>query len=312
MGTHTRREFLGAAVTSAAMAASGKIASADGPQFWIAALTMLDRRGRFDDALTKDYLALLAAGGADGVLVLGTTGEFSSFSVKERKQILESHVRHKGKLAIMCQTATPNVPETLELVDHAASAGAGSVLVLPPFYYKNPSLEGLAAFYEPILRASKVPALLYNIPQLSGVAITAELLRRLSPFEKLYGIKDSFSKADAMVAFIKEFPKLKILTGAPGNVAVNLRQGGAGAITGNGSVFLRETTAIFEAFRKGGDPEAAQSRFNDVAKALAGYDGIPAMKYVLGRKGLRESPCRPPFAELPESKKRELDAKFRI
>ena len=82
--------------------------------------------------------AYLAEGGADGVLVLGTFGEFSSFSVKERKQILESFVRHKGKLSIMCQVATPNVPETLELLDHATASGAGSVLVLPPFLFQEP------------------------------------------------------------------------------------------------------------------------------------------------------------------------------
>jgi 4-hydroxy-tetrahydrodipicolinate synthase len=306
----TRRSFLGAA-GAAAWAAGTKVAGEGGPQFLIAALTMLDRSGRLDDALVKDYLAFLAHGGADGVLVLGTTGEFASFSVKERKQILECYLRHKQKLSVMCQVATPNLPETLELLQHAGVAGADSALALPPFYFKNPATEGLIRFYEPILRAAKVPVLLYNIPQLSGVPITADLLRRLSVHERLYGMKDSFSKADALAGFIREFPKLKIYTGVPRNIEKDLREGGAGAITGNGSVFPRETAAIFQAFRTGGDVHAAQQRFDEAATALSGYDGIPAMKFALTRFGLRESYCRAPFTELAAEKRKELAERYK-
>lgn len=309
----TRRQFLHAvsAVASLSGARAAKSGS-DSPQFLVAALTMLDKRGRFDDGLNRDYLAYLAAGGAGGALALGTTGEFSSFSVAERKQILESFLRHKGKLSVMAQIGTPNLPETLDLLDHATRAGAGSVLVLPPFYFKNPSVEGLAAFFEPILTAAKLPVYLYNIPQLSGVPITAELLRILSRHERLAGIKDSFSKADALVAFIREFPKLRIITGVPRNLTVDLREGGAGIISGNASVFLRETAAVFEAYRKGADPQPAQALLDTAGAALSGYDGIPAMKYALSRMGLRESGYRPPFIELPAQKKQDLAARLKV
>ena len=304
--TTTRRSFFGIAATGVAGAAASKLGQNSGPQFIVAAVTTLDRAGRFDDAMNKDYLAMVAEGGADGALALGTTGEFSSFSVKERKQILESFLRHKGKLGVICQVTTPNLPETLDLLAHATAAGADSALVLPPFYYKNPSVDGLAAFYEPILKAAKLPVLLYNIPQLSGAPITAELLRRLSKYDRLYGMKDSFSKTEPMLAFIHEFSRLKILTGVTQNVAANLQGGGAGALTGNGSVFLRETRAIFDAFSKGGDVQAAQKHLNDAGATLSGYDGIPATKYALSLMGLRESAVRPPFVELSSEKKKEL------
>src|SRR5262249_28333956 len=155
-------------------------------------------------------------------------------SIAERKQALESSLRHRGKLAIMCQVGAGNVPETLDLLDHATRAGADSALVVPPYYYKNPSPEGLAGFYEPILRAARIPILLYNIPQTSGAPITPELLRRLASYERLYGMKDSFSKQEAMLAFLRDFPKLRIMTGVPGNLATNLKNQGAGGLTGNG------------------------------------------------------------------------------
>lgn len=309
----TRRAFLTTAGASAiAMAAGSKVAGRSGPQFIVAALTMLDRRGKCDDALNKDYLAFLASGGADGMLALGTTGEFPSFSVRERKQVLESVVKHKGSLSLMAQVGTSNVPETLELLDHATHLGAESVLVIPPYYFKNPQVEGLAAFYEPVLKAAKVPVFLYNIPQNSGSPITPELLRRLSSFETLHGTKDSFSKADVMTSFIKEFPKLKIITGVPGNIETNLKEGGAGAITGNGSVFVRETAAIFGAHRSGGDVHAAQAKFNEASKSMGGYESIPASKFVLSRMGMRESPSRPPLVELTAEKKRELAEKLNL
>ena len=306
----TRRAFLATATAAAASAASSKLPAASGPQFIVAMLTMLDSRGKLDDALNRDYLAYLAAGGADGALVMGTTGEFASFSIDERKRALESTLKHRGKLGVMCQIGACNVPENLVLLDHATGAGADSVLVVPPYYFKNPRVEGLASFYEPILRVAKLPVLFYNIPQLSGAPITPELLRRLSSFDRLYGMKDSYSKQDAMLAFIRDFPRLKIMTGAPGNIEANLKNNGAGGLTGNGNVFLKETARIFQGHRNGGDIHAAQQRLDEAGAILSGYDGIPAMKYALGKFGLKESAVRPPFVPLSGAERKELAEKL--
>lgn len=310
-----RRSFSAAVaggITAAAYGASAKLPTANGPQFIVAALTMMDAKGRLDDAMNRDYLAHLAADGADGALVMGTTGEFASFSVKERKQALESTLKHKKALNVMCQVGAGNVPETLELMEHATSAGADSVLVLPPYYYKNPSVDGLAAFFEPVLRAAKLPVLVYNIPQLSGSPITPELLRKLQSFDRLYGMKDSFSKVDAMVAFLREFPKLKILTGVHGNIEANLKNQGAGGLTGNGSVFVKETAAIFQAHRQGKDVTDLQRKLNEAATALlSGYDGVPAMKYALTFMGLKESGVRPPFVSLTDGKRKEIAERWK-
>lgn len=305
----TRRALLHS-VPAAAYAAAAKLPTAEGPQFIVAALTMCDKNGRLNDSLNRDYLRFLEKGGADGVLVMGTTGEFSSFSVAERKQALESTLKHAGKLSVMCQISTSNLPETLDLLEHAQRAGAGSVLALPPFYFKNVTLEGLLAWYVPILKTARVPVLLYNIPQLSGVAITPALLHRLESMDRLYDMKDSFSKTDAMIAFLKEFPKLRILTGVPGNIEANLANSGAGGLTGNGSVLVKETAAIFQAHRTRGDVAAAQRAFNERAKALGGYDGVPAGKYLLSRMGLGYSGVRTPFVPLTPEQERKLDAAF--
>jgi len=125
----TRREFL--ALAGSAAAAANKTTRTEGPRFFVATLTPMDASGRFDEALNRDLLAFLRERGVDGALVLGTTGEFSSFSVQERRKILEASMRARGSMEAMVQVGAPNLPDTLELLEHATSAGAGYALVLP-------------------------------------------------------------------------------------------------------------------------------------------------------------------------------------
>ncbi len=301
---HTsRRGFLGTVAAALSPAAAAPPA---GPRFFVAVLTPVDRNGRPDEGLMRDLAAFLRESGADGLVVMGSTGEFSSFSVAERKKVLEVYARAKGSLQIICQVGTPNLPETLDLLQHAAGQAADAVLVVPPFYIKNPPLEGLVRYYAPVLDASRVPVLLYHIPGTSAVPITPDLLRRLGSHEKLYGVKDSSGNAEGTAAFIRDFPKLKIFTGIPRHISAALKLGGAGAITANGNAFPRETAAVFRAFREGKDTSGAQAALDATAEITKGFAGIPAMKFALGQMGLRESYCRPPLVDLTEEAKAEL------
>jgi 4-hydroxy-tetrahydrodipicolinate synthase len=294
----------------AAAAPRGAVTPPKGPRFFVAAVTPVDRGGRLDEPLARDLLAFLRERGADGVVVLGTTGEFSSFSVTERKRILEVYARAKGSLEVICQVGTPNLPETLELLGHAGGAGVDAVLVVPPFYIKNPPLEGLVRYYSPVLDTARVPVLLYHIPGTSAVPITPELLQRLGSHERLYGLKDSSGNAEGTTAFIRDFPKLKIFTGSPRHIAAMLKLGGAGAITASGNIFARETAAVFRAFREGQDPSGAQAQLDRAGDLMKGLAAVPAMKIALGQMGLRESYCRPPLVEPGPEARAELKGRI--
>jgi 4-hydroxy-tetrahydrodipicolinate synthase len=128
----TRRTFLGAVGATAALgvAAGTKLpetlateprrtnapaATSEKILFWVAVSTPCDKNLKFDEELYKDLLAYLKSNGADGVVVLGTTGEFPSFSVSERKKIAETAFRHRNGLNIIVSPGTANFPETLEL-----------------------------------------------------------------------------------------------------------------------------------------------------------------------------------------------------
>jgi 4-hydroxy-tetrahydrodipicolinate synthase len=295
----------------AASSASKTSGAPTGARLYVAAVTPCDSRGRFDDALYRDLMPFFKERGADGVLVLGTTGEFASFSVAERKKVAETALKHRSGLEIMVQIGTPNLPETLELVAHAQANGADQFLCIPPFYFKNPSTEGLTKHYSQVLEASKIPVNLYHYPAMSAVPITPQLLHSLEHYPNLAGIKDSTGNAESYAALVKEFPKLNIMTGTEGNLTAALAAG-KGAILVSANLFPRQASACFEAQRKGQDVAAAYAKLREVnaLSRVQGGGAAAAIKFALTAYGFRESYVRPPQLDLSAAQKAELKPKL--
>jgi 4-hydroxy-tetrahydrodipicolinate synthase len=310
---HTRRSFLGsvgAAATASVLA--GDIgfaqtarppapASTDKSLFWIAAATPCDRNLRFDEEIYKDMLAWFKTNGADGVVVLGSTGEYPSFSVAERKKIAEAALKHRSGLNIIVSSGTPNFPETIELSQHAASNGADGLLIIPPFYFKDPPLEGLTKYYSLIFEQVHIPINLYHYPRMSAVPIAPELLHALEKYPNLAGIKDSSGDAAGYAHFVEEFPKLNMRTGTGNNLKHALDHG-MGAILAEGNLFTKQIAAVFAAKRAGKDIEEPLNKLHAAQQLLrpAG-GGFAGMKYALSlQMGTRQTYARPPFAEVTD------------
>jgi 4-hydroxy-tetrahydrodipicolinate synthase len=307
----TRRNFLGTVGAAASALASTPPSKTGtmppGPRFYVAVVTPCDSRGKFDDALYRDLMPFFKERGVDGVVVLGTTGEFASFSVAERKKVAETALKHRSGLEMIVQVGTSNLPETLELLAHAQANGADQVLCIPPFYFKNPSTEGLTAYYSRVLEASKIPVNLYHYPGMSAVPITPQLLHSLEHFPNLAGIKDSTGSAEGYASLVKEFPKLNMMTGTEGNLPAALAAG-KGAILVSGNLFPRQVAACFEAQRKGQDVAAAYARLREVnaLSRVQGAGGAAAIKFALTAYGFRESYVRPPQLDLTADQKAQL------
>src|SRR4029077_7257768 len=133
----------GAGITNDAERSNADVAAAGDEKglFWVAVSTPCDKNLNFDPELYKDLLAYLKSQGADGVVVLGTTGEFPSFSFAERKKIAETAFKNRSGLNIIVSSGTSNFPETIELSKHAEENGADGLLIVPPFYYKRVQTE---------------------------------------------------------------------------------------------------------------------------------------------------------------------------
>lgn len=162
-----------------------------------AAATPIDEHGAPDLGRLAEHASQLLADGCEGVALLGTTGEANSFSLAERQQIVEATVEAGiPPERLMPGTGTCAVPDTVALTRHALSLGITDVVMLPPFYYKQPSDDGLFAAYSSVIDKVADPRLkviLYHIPQMSAVPLPLPLIKRLVDRypETVVGIKDS-------------------------------------------------------------------------------------------------------------------------
>jgi len=321
----TRRTFLGSVGAAAVLGVAGGVkipeaaaatpsaanvpaASTEKVLFWTAASTPCDKSLKFDEELYKDLLAFLKGNGADGVVVLGTTGEFPSFSVAERKKIAETAFKHRNGLNIIVSPGTANFPETLELCKHAEDNGAEGLLIVPPFYYRHPRIDGLTRYFSMIFEQIKIPINLYHIPFATGVPISHELMHAMEKYPNLTGIKDSESDPDVYHKFVAEFPKLNMRTGTTENLRYALDHG-MGAILAEGNNFTRLIADVFAAKRASKDIGPPIAKLESAMKLLraGGVDEYGPMKYALSlQMGTRQFYQRPPNSDVTEEQKTKI------
>src|SRR5512147_2610790 len=171
---------------------------------YAAAVTPLDPDSDIDQAGLVSLLSFLAQRGCHGALLLGTTGEGPSFSPQEREVIFRAALQVRQAFPgfrLLAGTGTPSLEETVLLTSAAFDLGFNGVVVLPPYYFRNVSDDGLFAWFSQVLSRA-VPEegylLGYHIPPVSGVPLSLDLLARLKDAfpDRFAGIKDSSADPD--------------------------------------------------------------------------------------------------------------------
>jgi len=269
----------------------------------------------FDSQLDPDpgrfvrFCRKLLKDGCAGLVPFGTTGEANSLSVEERERLLDA-LLEGGVPAenLIPGTGCAALPDTVRLSRKAARAGCAGVLVLPPFYYKNPSEEGLyRSFAQAIDRTGegRLRVYLYHIPQVSQVGIPLRLIERLL---KAYpgvviGIKDSSLDFENTRAMLRAFPGFQVFVGTEKFLLATLREGGAGCITATANV---NASAIARAFR-----ERSEERQREIDAVRVTFEKLPmiaALKEAVARRtgdaGWRA--VRPPLVELSPDERASL------
>ena len=159
--------------------------------------TPVDETGAPDLKRAINLARYLLDNGCDGLNVLGTTGEATSFSVDERKGVMDAYKANGLPMyRLMVGTGAASVTDAVALTRHAADLGFGGALVLPPFYYKGVPDDGLVAYVETLVKATEqkpIPIYLYHFPAMSGLPWHVALIRRLldSFSSRIAGLKDS-------------------------------------------------------------------------------------------------------------------------
>lgn len=276
-----------------------------------AVLTPLDLDGIADPVRLAAHCRWLLSRGCDGLAVLGTTGEANSFSVDERLAILDglADAGISGD-ALLPGTGCCAVADTVALSRRAVTLGAAAVLMLPPYYYKNVSDDGLFAAYAEVIegvgdRALKI--VLYHFPQMTGVPLSVALIERLvSRYpDTVIGMKDSSDDLSNMISVCRTVPGFKVFSGSDERLLPLLRAGGAGCITAVANIASPQAAEVLAAYRAGDEAlaERRQAQLTAIRRVVAPYAQPPALKDVLSRHfadpGWRR--VRPPLVALADA-----------
>lgn len=261
--------------------------------------TPLSSSGAFDAAALTAHLKWLKAEGLDGALILGTNGEFASFSLAERRAVAEAAAKADSGLQLMLNVGSCALPEAIELSALGEVLGYGSILCPPPWYFRQAPLQGQVAWFMRLLDASKLPVLLYHIPQVTGMPLTDELLNAVCVHQRMAGVKDSTGDDAEQKRLLPRFAKGSYLVGHDKMVAANLQAGGHGSISACASVVPDLVKSIE---RK---PEN-QAKLNSVRGMLEKFGLGPAVKAILRKKGLGDYATRPPLVGLADDQARQL------
>lgn len=246
---------------------------------------------------------LLADGGCSGLAPFGTTGEALSVGIEERMAMLEALIADGVDPACLIPgTGLTNLPDTARLTRHAADQGCLGAMILPPFYFKGVSDDGIYNYYKELIRMVDHPDLkiyLYHIPQVANVGLSIDLVKRLySDFPEVVGIKDSSGDWDNTAALL-DIEGLVVYPGAELPVIEAVRRGAPGCISATANLNGVGINEVIQLCHKG-DYAAAEEKHvkvKEVRLLFQDYAPIPAQKALLARWSgdARWSNLRPPL-----------------
>ena len=260
----------------------------------------------------------LLANGCNGLAVLGTTGEANSIGVSERMELMEGLVaRGLPPVRLLPGTGTSALTDTVALSRHAAGLGCPGVLVLPPFFYKDPSEDGLFAYFSEVVQrlGGATQLYLYHFPAHSAVPITVPLIARLLRAYPgaVRGLKDSSGDFANTRSYVDHFAAdgFEVYCGDDGALHGLLQAGGAGCITAASNVGCALGGQVYAHW----DDEAgrqAQVTLSAIRQAVSSAALIPGLKALVARHtgDAGWNVMRPPHLPLGEAARAKLFAAF--
>lgn len=262
-----------------------------------AALTPLrDGGASLDLDAFAPYLAFLAAGGIDGILAMGTTGEGINLSVEERKRALVEFA--SGPLPVIAHCGAQTTAQTVELCTDAAAAGVEGVAVIAPPYFALDEDALLAHFVAAAHACAPVPFYAYELRAASGYAIPPRVVERLrDTVDNLRGMKVSDAPFEAVRPYL--FEGLDVFIGAEALIGEGLAAGAAGAVSGLAAAFPQ---VVAGAVRSGDSTAAGELRAR-----VERFPRHAALKEAVRAQGVPlQADVRPPLRALTDAERESL------
>ena len=280
-------------------------------------VTAFDANGNLDVQANKNVWDHLIKGGVDGLVIMGSTGEFFSMTTEQKKELIKLVVEHVNKRTkVYIGTSCMTVEDTVELSNFAIEAGADAVMIISPYYFAL-SDESVEFFYDKVAEAVKGYIYLYNFPDRTGHDLTPEItLNLLRKHKNIVGFKDTVSEMGhtrkLMTTVLKEFPDFNVLSGFDENFVHNIQCGGSGCIGGLSNLCPELFADWVKAINaKNMDEVARIQKIVDKLMDLypIGTPFIPIMKKAMILHGVEmKDYCTKPFLPATEEQTEQIKA----
>jgi 4-hydroxy-2-oxoglutarate aldolase len=272
--------------------------------------------GELDVASFSANGAAHLAGGMDGLVVTGSTGEAALLDQAERGTLIDAAraVVPSDKL-LFVGTGAESTRTCLAQTRDAARRGADAVLVVAPHYYSSAmTIDALRQHYRRIADESPVPVILYSIPKYMHFALPPELVAELGKHENVIGIKDSSGQRELLAGYLaSQSPTFSVLTGNAQLFQHSMKSGARGGILA-GALFAGGLAVdIHRAVLAGDDStaDAAQARFTPLGAKIIGELGVPGVKAAMDSVGLHGGPVRSPLLAVSPAQRASIEELLR-
>ncbi len=251
-----------------------------------------------------------------GYLVCGSTGESVYLTESEKIFLWEEVAKFTpSDRLLLAGTGMESVRETVHLTNLAAERGYKCAMVRTPHYYKNllNNLEAQALFYRSVADQAKIPLMIYNWPQSTGIDISVDTVALLSEHPNIIAIKESSGNMEKLQALLKTVkPGFQVLNGSAPNLAASLRAGAVGAVLAYASAAPFSCLTIAEAIlkREYDAAEDWQNRIREASLLVTVKYGIPGLKYAMDFNGFYGGPPRLPLVPVNRAAQIEIETAF--
>lgn len=266
-------------------------------------ITPLTPDGHVDVPAVGRLVQHLAARGVDGLFVLGSCGEGPTLPRAERIAAVRAFAdAARDRLPILVGVPDTSTPRVLEAASDAEAAGADALAVMTPCYFLDPDERYVEAHVRAVVAATRLPVMLYNIPQLTGNRFTPSLVRELGALPNVVGIKDSSGDWPAFETVLEAANSvgIAVLQGAESLIARSVLAGAAGAIPGIANLVPRLACDLVAAARAGDETRALalQARLDRACEVYGAGFWLAGLKGALSTLGLCGPTCVAPVRPL--------------
>lgn len=271
--------------------------------------TPFKRNGDLDETGLRDLVAHYENMGVNGLLIMGTIGEFAMMSEHERKKAADIAMGTTERLEMVINAGCASTRETIRMARYLKDLGVDAIIAVEPYFY-HPSPEGLAKHYLTIAEETDMPVLAYNIPQFAGNRLMPEALGAFAKDDRIVGLKDSEGDPMKLMEFIRQAPRdFSVMVGADPLVSYGLSMGAKGMMVGSASVAPEACINMYRAVveKDLGKAFIQQKALNDYIRAMCVGTFPASIKYMLTLRGLPGGHVRPPLEELAAGQKRVVD-----